>query len=84
MADATSMSDLQLQAAPVAVLPGARAALHDAITCIDTAGRAMRPGRGERADEVLALLQAAASHLETAWDIASRPDEAPPHMRGAE
>jgi len=84
MPDATSMTDLHSQPTPIAILPGARAELHEALTCIDTAGRALRPGRGERADEVLALLQAAASHLETAWDIASRPDEAPPHMRGAE
>ena len=84
MSDATSISDLRTRAVPVAILPGAREALHEAVHCIDTAGRALRPGQGERSDEVLALLQAAASHLETAWDIASRPEEAPPHMRGAE
>jgi len=84
MSDAMSINDLHTRTIPTAVIPGARDALHEAIHCIDTAGRAMRPGGGERTDEVLALLQAAASHLETAWDIATRPEEAPPHMRGAE
>ena len=60
----------------IAVNPGgyplpAREALHEALTCLDTAGRELRRGKAERADEVLALLQAAASHLETAWDAAS-------------
>jgi hypothetical protein len=63
--------------------PPAREALHEALHCLDTAGRELRRGKVERADEVLALLQAAASHLETAWDVASG-REVPFHLRGAE
>ncbi len=70
---------------PIALLPGAQAALRQAIACLDNAGQALRRGRVERADEVLALLQAAASHLEHAWDQARFPiPDTPPHLRGAE
>lgn len=41
-------------------------ALRQARTCLDTAGRRLRKGEAEHADEVLSLLQAATGHLRQA------------------
>jgi hypothetical protein len=84
MPEVLRASQLRDRNVPVTIIPGARDALHEALHCLDTADEALRRGKVERTDEVLALLQAAASHLETAWDISSTRDVVPPHMRGAE
>jgi hypothetical protein len=84
MPEVVPVSDVRTQTIPLALIPGAQDALHEALLCLDTADQALRRGRVERTDEVLALLQAAASHLETAWDMASSGEPVPAHMRGAE
>jgi hypothetical protein len=83
MPEIMPVRELRPRQLPITLVPPARDALHEALDCLDSAGRELRRGNVERADEVLALLQAAASHLETAWDMASGA-EVPLHLRGAE
>jgi hypothetical protein len=83
MSEVTHVSDHSIQRTPIMLQPAAIDALREAIQCLDTADQALRRRRVEHTDEVLALLQAAASHLEHAWDRATDP-AVPPHMRGAE
>jgi hypothetical protein len=78
------VSEQPARRSPIALMPAAEDALRQAALCLDTADQALRRRRVEHTDEVLALLQAAASHLEHAWDRATDPNPAPVHMRGAE
>lgn len=80
--------ELHTRTIPVSIVPDAQEALQEASLCLDTAGQALRGApsgsrRVERTDEVIALLQAAASHLETAWDMATGGGPAM-HLHGAE
>lgn len=54
-----------------APLPSYTDALREARTCLETAGRRLRRGEAEHADEVLSLLQAATSHLRRAMSPAT-------------
>ena len=83
MNEVTQANDYGVRRTPIVLQPAAVDALREAHQCLDTADQALRRRRIERTDEVLALLQAAASHLEHAWDRATDPT-VPPHMRGAE
>lgn len=79
MSGAVRVSDHPTRAIPAMLLPNAEEALREALVCLDSAGQALHRGHVGQTDEVLALLQAAATHLETAWEgSADKADVAPP------
>ena len=54
--------------------------LHRAMRCIESAGRRLKSGEVDQADEALVLLRAAAAHLEQAL----QPVPGPLYLAGAE
>ena len=57
-------------------------ALQQALRCLDSAHESLKGERTERADEVIALLSAAAAHLEEAWERKTNPTDI--RLTGAE